>query len=116
MTPFKFYLLTRADALKEIFFWLSIVWFLIFILSCVEPETKCDKNNSLRLKFVFVSLLFMILSFIAHVLAPTTKELAFIFVVPKIADSDFVSKAGNDFKNIEDLAADYQKEKLTEGK
>lgn len=98
VTPMDIYLLTRCDAivvvciiLTLVFFAASIVFFILYMddRNIYHNDEKCHRNC------LIASSLLSVASMFASVLMPTTKEMAAIVVMPKIANSETVQGLGN---------------------
>ncbi len=123
MTMMQLYWMTRLDSICAFFVAVSIIITIIFvIISSVITAISVEEGNEhvpKILKQVWPKLLLcLIFSALMNIFIPTTKEMAFIYVIPKIANSELAQKMGADFVQIEALATDYIKNKLqgTQGK
>ena len=103
VTPMGIYLLTRCNAIVFVciiltlaFFVVSIVFFILYIddRNLYHNDDKCYRNC------LIVSSLLFVASMLASALIPTTKEMAAIVVIPKIANSETVKGLGNDIVSL----------------
>lgn len=133
VTEFDIYIMTRCDYLSNFFLIAMIFSALCFVLLSIigftfssiyrfeEYNDKiCKKQEEMIEKFLSritktrnLSFVLLILFSIGIVVTPTTKEMAFIKVVPMIANSDFVSKElPNEVREIYVMAKDYLKKTM----
>lgn len=133
ITEFDMYMMTRYDYLSNFFFMAIIFSALSFaLLSVIEftfsslyrfveyNDRICKKQEEMTEGFLRkiararnLSFVFLILFSIGKVVTPTTKEMAFIKVIPLIANSDFADKElPNEVKDIYIMAKDYLKKTM----
>ncbi len=133
VTEFDIYIMTRCDYLSNFFLIAMIFSALCFVLLSIigftfssiyrfeEYNDKiCKKKEEMIERFLSritktrnLSFVLLILFSIGIVATPTTKEMAFIKVVPMIANSDFVSKElPNEVREIYVMAKDYLKKSM----
>lgn len=121
ISELSLYLITRCDPIGKTLFVLAFISaILLFILLigniiafCGQEDKECAKClPNIRKARSYVLIIFLAMC-IGNALIPTTKEMAFIVVVPKIVNSDFVQKdIPEEVKAIYTYAKDYLKSKL----
>lgn len=115
ITPMQMYWLTRLDGFKcvleapaFVIAAIAVVYGVAAIaclLAALEWSDEGDKRDALRkLKTVGVLSFAAFLLFTLSAFIPTTKEMAAIIIVPKIANSEKVQDAGN---RLYDLAVEW---------
>lgn len=110
ITSTTIYLITRLDGIGRLLTWASILAALLFILLicfCADKETidaKTEKNAVRTCRVFLVASVFLV---VLNVLTPTTKEMAAIVVIPKVANSEAVQGLGN---GLVDLARQWMAE------
>ena len=105
MTPEMIYWITRADAIQALCLSISIVGGILLMIGSGLLIT-CIAEKEISPKVLW-SLLLWVLWFpflLSSVLVPSTKDLALIYMVPKIANSEIVKDLPNDIQYIKDLA------------
>ena len=127
-SEFALYMLTRCDSVNNILTILMVMFIVvcvvssIFVLVCIgnhmdhindgKTEFWIDnmkKSKKLRNISLFFAVLFMIL----QAATPTTKEMAFIYVVPKIVNSDAVQKEiPKEVRELYIMAKDFLKQQM----
>ncbi len=117
MTMMQIYWFTRLDAFKDIlvgFTFISIIVSIIcsIIISGITCNEGFDEVPGIIKKLCLLSAISAIFLILFQSLIPTTKEMAFIYIVPKISNSALAQKMGTDFVQIEALATEYIKDKL----
>ena len=114
LTSELIYWITRLDGIWNFCLATAIVsgTFLGFFTG-VERMSKLidDKRLVLSLKYLWFWLIPITFS-ILLVFIPTTKEMAMIYVLPKIANSEVVKELPEDFKTIKDMAMEKMKDIL----
>ena len=105
------YLMTRADDIK---FTATALSFLTIILFCflvigyiITKSEGRDYESALMAKLAMLTAPFVAVFMAAAILLPTTREVAAIFVIPRIANSESVEKIGT---GIVDLATAWLEE------
>lgn len=115
ITPMQMYWLTRLDHVHTVLEVMCVLLALstIGILIAGGVMQDCsftEETNKRGRKFVgrtpFMAAAFVV-TLLVNALAPTTKEMAAILVVPRIANSEKVQMAGN---KLYDLAAEWMEE------
>lgn len=95
VTSMDIYWLTRCDNIISFFIALAAISFVVTILAFIcHVEPYRESKVPLRV-FVFSALICLV-STICGVLTPSTKELAAIVVIPKIANSETVQGIGRE--------------------
>lgn len=133
ITEFDIYIMTRCDYISNFFLIAMIFSALSFVLLSIIGFTFssiykfeeyndriCKKKEEMIERFLNriaktrnLSFVLLILFSIGMVVTPTTKEMAFIKVMPLIANSDFVNKElPNEVKDIYIMAKDYLKKSM----
>lgn len=112
MTMWQVYWLTRLDCFHHLLFFIALTAFIVSI-TCWGAYLASEFKEVLAKKIGFVSTMFLIFSGLFFCLLPNTKEMCFIYVVPKIANSELIKNMGEHGIEIEKLAADYIKTKLS---
>lgn len=107
ITPWNLYWLTRLDGLKNFTLGATAFIVLLFILSAVTIVAYCSCTDKWPRKSIVWIVFFVILAFVSGItgkavetLVPTTKEMATIIVLPKIANSETVQEIGDDIKTL----------------
>lgn len=111
ITPSSIYWLTRCDAIRD----LTVGLFLIFILLgvvgligfIVSVSSEGDVANPFGRRFYKTVVALIIATMLGKAFLPTTKEMAAIIVIPRIANSESVQQLG---EGIVTLAQDWLKE------
>lgn len=111
ITSTTIYLITRLDSIGKLLTWASILAFLLFILLCFfYSEVKAQGDAKTAKETSRVSTVVLIVSaalVVLNVLTPTTKEMAAIVIIPKVANSETVQGFGN---GLVDLARQWMAE------
>lgn len=104
ITPMQMYWLVTLDGIVAMFTVFTVMG-IIFVIAwmCYISET----GNSDAKWFPLTSIVFAALSLVAAVFVPTTKQMAAIIIVPKIANSEKVQTVGN---KLYDLAVEWMDE------
>jgi hypothetical protein len=121
ITPMQMYWLVKLDDLQHAvahLMWLPVTWITITALIVVATMVAtADEEDSIRervwrrskkamLLCIPMLLLTVIIPFVAS-LIPSTKQMAAIMIVPKIANSEKVQTIGN---KVYDLAVEWMEE------
>lgn len=126
ITTTQMYWITRADAIRHGLVGIMIPIILLFVLASVgkivtliEQTVSGDESplarTMTRLWVGFSAALILVIG--AEMFTPTTKELAAIIVVPKIANSTLVTeKIPQELSELYTLAKQYMIESLKEKK
>lgn len=104
------YLFTRVDCFINLFVVISILCYVFFGVSVIVYAFSFDNERGnehqwlrdkikLYIKNKFFIFIF-ILSVLVKMLVPTQKEIAAIYVVPKIANSAFVNELPKELNNL----------------
>lgn len=112
ITTTQMYWLTRLDALNNLFYFMlaSPILLAIVCFVCLPVLLEFDKDNPFN---VFVRKALKIVIFISFIgslclsFVPTTRDMAAIIIVPKIANSEKVQQAGN---KLYDLVVEWMDE------
>lgn len=121
ITPTQMYWLVKLDDMRHVLsciMWLPIVLavvigvmaFAIFMMTIDgDRETKKEAVSDIaRLAILCVSMLLIVVALqVAVAFVPSTKQMAAIIVVPKIANSEKVQTVGN---QLYDLAVEWMNE------
>lgn len=127
-SEFALYMLTRCDSVNNILTILMVIFIVVCVVSSIivlvcignhmdhinDSKTEfwidnMKKSKKLRNISLFFAVLFMIL----QAATPTTKEMAFIYVVPKIVNSDAVQKEiPKEVKELYIMAKDFLKQQM----
>ena len=122
ITTAQMYWLTRLDTINDVCFiailicvivfsFVSFVGFMIAYSMCREDKFIAWLKRSLKFVLFILAFCSIVCSFV-----PTTKEMAAIIILPKIANSEKVQQAGN---KLYDLAVEWMdalKPKTNNGK
>ena len=114
MNSLQVYLWLMLDSISGVFIAATILGavasgvYVILFLCTSGDYYKEDHKNVLRFKWVLWLLLFCI----PAVLIPTTKQMAVIMILPKIANSELAKEIPDDMKDMYDMTKDYLKKKL----
>lgn len=107
ITPWNLYWITRLDGIKD--FTRGLTGFTVFLLiiSALSIVGYCGCKEKWTRKSVAGIVCLLLLAFAAGVtgkavetLVPTTKEMATIVVLPRIANSETVQEIGEDVKTL----------------
>lgn len=109
ITESTLYWITRLDGINSLLSFISFL-FLIISVFCLlgifihklDEDDVMAKFLSNKVYAIPLCILFITLK----VLTPTTKEMAMIYVIPKVANSDFVEKVGSRGDQLMDMAFD----------
>ena len=111
ITSTTIYLITRLDGIGRLLTWASILAALLFILVLICSSTAKEQGDAKTAKVAdWAATVFLIASValaVLNVLTPTTKEMAAIVVIPKVATSEAVQGLGN---GLVDLARQWMAE------
>lgn len=106
-SEFAIYMITRCDAINNLLTVLIVIFIVTFIINSIavfvcisnhhdhidDVKTSFWVDNIKKFKRARnISLLFSVVFMVLCVATPTTKEMAFIYVVPKIVNSEIVQK------------------------
>lgn len=105
ITEWQLYWITRGDDVNLVCFVLMFMFAFSIVFSFA---TDSQENLS-------ILLIGLILSASIGALTPNTKELALIYVLPKIASSEEVKDFGGRFGKLSDMAFDKLEEILESG-
>jgi hypothetical protein len=135
ITPFQLYLIVKLDSICEclssfsngfwgfsVFFIVAMGFFMLFrddvykLVSKTEQEKELIwLNNKMSRCYTCVKT-FFILGIVLKIIVsflPSTKEMAAIYVIPKVANSQFVNETfPNELKEIYGMSKDWMKEFL----
>ena len=113
ITALDIYLVTRCDAIKSFFFVISVIGIISSVVEAVAAATMLAESEligmakrlfkvccflTLPLAFVFATL---------NCLTPTSKEVAAMIVIPKIANSEKIKGCG---EHVYQLAVEWMNE------
>lgn len=132
ITPELVYWVTRADAARA-FLWAAVVLGVaITVVSVGVYFTACEGSNSKYasedcrkeyrrvsrcfLRIAIASVWLFVLSGVALVFVPTTRQLAAIYVVPVVASNENISKVGDAAGRLFTLATEWLDELRPERK
>jgi len=104
------YWITRLDYLREFLFVVIVLGGMFGGLTALWGIMKNEFQRCKKTVFFFFGIIFIMGLIVS--LTPTTKEMAFILVAPKIVNSETVQELPNDLKNLKELGMDYLKSKL----
>ena len=107
ITPLKIYWVTRLDGIREFLF----VFGSAGIVVCTAVICLLIGEESISKKWFYL-LFIPFLSLVVSLFVPTTKEMAAILILPKIANSETAKELGSDAIELKGMAMDYLKEKL----
>lgn len=121
ISELSLYLITRCDPVGKTLLTLAIISGVLLVVMligniiafCCQEDQECAKClPNIRKARNYVAILFLVCC-LGNAMTPTTKEMAFIVVVPKIVNSDFVQKdIPEEVRAIYTYAKDYLKSKL----
>lgn len=136
ITGFEVYLITAADRVSGAFKGIFIGSALISVASiivlailfsimydaakdrsvCLSEQERYASARSM-LKYPLLGLCLFLLSTFLYCITPTTRDLALIYIVPKITNSEFVcEQLPKDLQDIYSLAKQRVVDELTEGR
>lgn len=99
ITSTTIYLVTRLDGIGRLLTWASILAALLFILVLIGLSAAKEQGDAKTAKAANrAATVFLVASVslaVLNVLLPTTKEMAAIVVIPKVANSEAVQGPGN---------------------
>ena len=132
MSGLDIYWITRLDSLRGLldgFHILITISFIVFIVFAISGYCMCESNKSYNrdshvdpdwaagcriLKFAkpsaIISFCFACVLAVAISFIPTTKEMASIIILPKIASSENMAKIENISKDMIDITASWLKD------
>lgn len=110
ITPSTIYWLTRLDGIHNFFLSIKVLSFLLGVgvlvaglclwITSEEEEEQRIKGFWRCAKFAIVAFCGMIILDGVSAFIPTTKEMAAIIVIPKVANSESVQQFGNGIINL----------------
>lgn len=114
MTPLQIYVFTRLDSLRMLFgvgFFFSVCVLIAVLIALSDNLYNNIRSELMRaFKLTLLGLVFFV---VGIVFVPSQKEMALIYVLPKIATAENITKltdtAGNTF-DIVKMSSDYLKE------
>lgn len=114
MTPMQIYVFTRLDSLRMVFGVGCFFSFVVLIGLAIALSDDIYNDIGSELKRVFKLVSFCLIFFVVGIVfVPSQKEMALIYVLPKIATAENITKltdtAGNTF-DIVKMSSDYLKE------
>lgn len=111
ITPSMMYWFTRLDAIDCVFavlLTISAVWFIVTLVAFGINEPYDEDKKPYMRSFRWSAGVF-IMSLIVSAFVPTTKEMAMIYVVPRITESQIVKQ---DIPELYDLGVNALKERM----
>lgn len=125
-SEFALYMLTRCDAINNILIALMVIFIIVCVISFIAVLICTDNYyyhiNDVKTSFWIdnmkkskktrnISMFFVVVFMILHAAMPTTKEMAFIYVIPKIVNSEMVQKEiPKEVKELYSIAKDFLKQ------
>lgn len=125
-SEFAIYMITRCDAINIVMAFLMVIFIVSFIINSIAVfvciANHHDHINDVKTSFWVdnikkfkrarnISLLFSAVFMVLYAAMPTTKEMAFIYVVPKIVNSEMVQKEiPKEVKELYFVAKDFLKQ------
>ena len=107
ITESMLYWITRLDGIKGVLeFVPTIIGVFTFIGACIcisEHYSEGLKTKGLGIFLAIVTTMLFLLS-CSSIFIATTKEMAMIYVLPKVSQSDFIEKSGKRAEMIADVA------------
>lgn len=121
ITPFDVYLVMQMDSISDIFIVLSCIFgalAFIGLLAYVPLSDKIDENGMKRhFKRVKVAFVLFIMFCVTSSLIPNTKTLAAMYILPKVANSEFVNETmPTEARELLDLTKEAIRSNLIEKK
>lgn len=108
ITPIQMYWLTRLDEICCLFGVLGIISFVAAIICLLIWAVNNDDEDFEKFKAYGLRLVaFFVFALATMAFVPTTKQMAAIILVPRIANSEKVQMAGN---KLYDLAVEWMDE------
>lgn len=107
ISSWTLYWILKLDALSLLFSFLSVVVFILFLMFAwiwLDPEVKEDGKPSG--KFISGVFLFLLLSSGICLFLPTTNQMAMIYVIPKLSNSDFAQKMPGKLEKLMEKGVD----------
>lgn len=106
MSAMSIYWLLKLDDIQTIFCFIALIMFIISVICFVDAGMKNDDENpdkksiqkSVNRGFVFISL--SLFSFICYKMTPSTKQMAIIYVTPKIINNEKVQQIPSKILNL----------------
>lgn len=104
----QLYWITRLDGINNLILGVGIILVVLFLVAC-SALGEAHKNETSRQVADCATLLLigMVITAITYTFTPTTKEMAAIMVVPRIANSEKVQEVGG---KLYDLAVEWMDE------
>lgn len=120
MTSWQVYWWLKLDGFKDFFatvaffsFFTAIITFIIYKgMSCSEYEDT--REQACKLKSYKIFAIILIISTILYYILPSTKQMATIYILPKIANSEIAKELPDDLKDMYDMAKEYLKDKFSD--
>lgn len=107
ITPWNLYWITRLDGIKDFIHGLTGITALLLFTGAVAIGAYCGCREKWPRTSIIEIVCLVLLAFASGVtgnavetLVPTTKEMATIVVLPRIANSETVQEIGNDVKAL----------------
>jgi len=111
ISPWTIYLIGQADNLQQLFVAITVVGCVIcFIMGLVCVVTDGEVNPFMGSRpLLFFAVALAIIGLTLATLTPSSKTLAAMYIIPKIANNEQLQKDGGD---IYKLAVEFAKDKL----
>lgn len=120
ITPWELYALLKLDSIITLFrviCVLSAIFSIIFIIASADVRENSTGFEKRAVKRVLPAVLLFVFSLTCSHMIPTTKQMATIFVLPKLINSELVQKdIPEEAKEIYSLCKQYLKNQVDETK
>ena len=112
ITSTMLYLITRLDNIGL----MSCIIMIMGIIGMIAGSVICAENSVLGKEIFKRSTIVTIIFVLITILTPTTKEMATIIILPRIANSDSIERVQKDSGELYGLALDKLKKMLEKDK
>ena len=113
VSAFELYWILKLDAISHVATFASaiagVVSGVMFVLYLIASFAEDDNSAFVFKKVSAYAFRVFVVSLIASILIPTTKQMAAIMIVPKIATAENVEVLTGEAKDLYELAKDYFK-------
>ena len=115
ITPMQMYWLTRLSPITNMLICivtLLVVFTVVFVCAAITMPSDIfgEKTHLMRMRFIKTTIATGILALVfgfVNMLTPTTREMAAILIIPRVANSEKVQTFGN---QLYDLAVEWMEE------
>ena len=113
----KYYIFVMLDNIKEFFFILAILPFIVAVVSGVQYEDENNQKKTDRLKCrIIVCAIFFITVLMCGIFIPSTKQAAAIYLLPKIVENKGLQEMPDKIVNLGNEWLEELRPKKEEGR